>query len=81
MPENILVNYQPQVTKQENKKQKLSHFWKMQASSTYLDGSGSDVTVVRQTGGEGGTVIERVEGLALGELKLLLESVNLLPIL
>lgn len=48
---------------------------------TYLDGTGSDVAVMRKTCCEWGSIIEGVLGLTLGELELLLESVNLLPVL
>ena len=48
---------------------------------TYLDGSSGDMTVVRKSCGEGRAIVECVEGLALGELKLLLKSVDLLPVL
>ena len=34
-----------------------------------------------ESGGEGRAIVERVQGLALGQLELLLESVDLLPIL
>jgi hypothetical protein len=39
------------------------------------------MTIVRESSGEGRSIIECVEGFALCQLKLLLESVNLLPIL
>jgi hypothetical protein len=48
---------------------------------TYLDGSSGDMAVVRKSCSEGRAIIECVEGLALGELELLLECVDLLPIL
>ena len=52
-----------------------------QSFETYLDGSSGDMAVVRKSCGEGRAIVECVEGLALGELELLLESVDLLPIL
>ena len=39
------------------------------------------MAVVRKSCGEGRAIIECVEGLALGELELLFESIDLLPVL
>jgi len=38
------------------------------------------VTVVGKSGGEGRAIVECVQGFSLGELELLLESVDFLPI-
>jgi len=48
---------------------------------TYLNGTGSNMTIVRKTSGEGRSIVECVQGLALSELELLLESVDVLPVL
>ena len=48
---------------------------------TYLDSSGSDVAVVREPSGEGGSIVEGVFLLALRELELLVECVNVVPVL
>lgn len=48
---------------------------------TYLDCAGSNVTVVGKTRGKGRAIIESVLGLPLGKFKLLLEGIDLLPIL
>lgn len=48
---------------------------------TYLNGTSSNMTIVRESSCERRAVIECVKGFALCQLKLLLESVNLLPIL
>ncbi len=50
-------------------------------SSTYLDGSGSDVTIVRKTSSKGRAIVECILGLSLCEFELLLEGLDLLPIL
>ena len=47
---------------------------------TYLDCAGSDVSVVGQAGGKWWTIIEGELRLALGELKLLVEGIDLLPV-
>ena len=49
--------------------------------TAYLDGTSGDVAVMRKTCCEWGAIVEGVQRLALGELKLLLEGVNFLPIL
>lgn len=46
-----------------------------------LDGTGEDMAVVGKTGGEWGTIVEGVLGLALGELQGGLEGLDLLPVL
>ncbi len=38
------------------------------------------MTIMREAGGKGRAVVECVQGFALGELQLLMESVDLLPI-
>ena len=48
---------------------------------TYLDGSGSDVAVVGKSSREGRAIVERVRLLALGSPHLLLEGVDVLPVL
>lgn len=68
--DNILLTTesdQPQM--QESRQQK-----------TNLDGSGQDVTVMGETGGERRTIIKRVHGTPLGHLERCLEGVNLLPV-
>mmetsp|Transcript_26727 Transcript_26727/g.33313 ORF Transcript_26727/g.33313 Transcript_26727/m.33313 type:complete len:503 (-) Transcript_26727:26-1534(-) len=45
-----------------------------------LDGAGGDVAVVRQSSSEGGAIVEGEFRLALAELELLLEGINLLPV-
>jgi len=47
---------------------------------SYLDGASSDVTVMGQSSGEGGTVVEGEGRLALGELELFVEGVDFLPV-
>ncbi len=47
---------------------------------TYLDSTSGNMPVVGKPGGEGRAIVECVEGLALGEFQLLLESVDLLPV-
>ena len=48
---------------------------------TYLDSTSGNMTVVGKTGGKGRAIVECVQGFALGEFQLLLECVDLLPIL
>jgi hypothetical protein len=48
---------------------------------TYLDGTSSNMTIVRKAGGKGRSIVESVQRLALCEFKLLLESIDVLPVL
>ena len=46
----------------------------------YLDGTGGDMTVMRQSRGEGRAIVESVLFLALGHLKLSVEGINFSPV-
>jgi len=48
---------------------------------TYLDSTSGNVTIVRKTSCEGRSIVECVEGLTFCELELLLESIDVLPVL
>lgn len=50
-------------------------------SSTYLDSTGSNMAVVRESGGEGGAIVEGELWLALRQLELLLERADFIPVL
>merc|ERR1711957_219674 len=47
----------------------------------YLDGAGSNVAVMGHAGGERGAIVESEGGLVFGKLELLLESVDIFPVL
>jgi hypothetical protein len=51
------------------------------ATIIYLDGTGSDVAVMGQPSGEGRTIVESVLWHVLGQFELLLEGIDLFPIL
>jgi len=46
----------------------------------YLNGTSSNMTIVRETSSEGRTIVEGVQGFTLCELKLLFEGINFLPV-
>lgn len=46
----------------------------------YLDGAGSDVTVVRHSSGEGWAIVESEGWFVLGAFKLLVEGIDLFPV-
>jgi hypothetical protein len=51
----------------------------VEGDAAYLDGSGKEVTIMRQPGSKGRPVVERVYGTSFGELEARFERVNFAP--
>jgi len=68
------VPYPAPSSPDERKKQRS-----VEGDAAYLDRSGKEVTIMRQSGSKGGPVVERVYRTSFGELDARFERVNFAP--